>query len=301
MPAPATTSALRRRQSIADASLLAVTFIWGVTFPLVKAALRDANPLSFCALRLSLAAILLVAVYRPRWHRIPLPVWGAGALLGLFLATGYGLQTAGLALTSPSAAAFITSLSVILVPLLLALFWRRALAPVAWAGAALALLGLYLLVAHPASAAPGSGRGDALVALCALAFALQIVCLGEWAPRLGFRDLAVLQILFSAIFSWIALPLASAPQWRFTPRLAVALAVTAVLATALAFTVQSWAQQFTSATHTAIIFAAEPVFAWLVSTLFYREPLLPVQLVGAALIVAAMLLVEFRPADKLTG
>ncbi|MGH9476707.1 MAG: DMT family transporter [Terriglobales bacterium] len=283
---------------MANTALLAVTLVWGVTFPLVKAALADTNPISFCALRLSLAAVLLVGFYRPSWRRLPPRVWAVGALLGLFLSSGYVLQTAGLELTSPSAAAFVTSLSVILVPLLLGVFWRRKLSRAAWSGAALALVGLYLLVAAGTGgggASGAAGRGDALVGACALAFALQIVCLGEWAPRLGYRDVAVLQVVFAALFTWIALPAVAAPRWHFTPLLWIALGVTAVLATAVAFTVQSWAQQFTSATHTAIIFAAEPVFAWLTSTLGYHEPLQRVQLAGAALIVVAMLVVGWRP------
>ncbi|MGH9486197.1 MAG: DMT family transporter [Terriglobales bacterium] len=294
----------RRRQAIADGSLLAVSLVWGVTFPVVKGALQDANPLSFCALRLGGAALLLALFFRPHWRLLPAATWGAGALLGLFLGSGYCLQTAGLEWTSPAAAAFITSISVVLVPLLLAVFWGRRLRARAWAGAAVALAGLYLLVAAPTAA--GTGRaatwhGDALVGACALAFALQIVCLGEWAPRLGFRDLAVLQIVFAAIFTWIALPAVSHPQWHSTPRLWVALAITAVLATAVAFTVQSWAQQFTPATHTAVIFAAEPVFAWLASSLGWHEPLRLAQGGGAVLIVAAMLIVEWHPREASSG
>ncbi|HEY8055829.1 MAG TPA: DMT family transporter [Terriglobales bacterium] len=292
-----------RRILAADAALLAVTFVWGVTFPLVKAALADAQPLLFVAVRLSLAAALLAVIYRPRWSAIPRPLWAAGAGLGLFLASGYALQTAGLALTSPSAAAFLTSFSVILVPLLLALFWRRALPAMAWVSTALALLGLYLLLAAPGGAAPAamaSWRGNLLETLCALAFALHIVNLGEWSPKFGYRDLAVLQVGFAAVFSWVLFPLGGPVHWQNSPRLWVALAVTAVLATAVAFTVQSWSQQFTPASHCAVIFAAEPVFAWLASAWGWHEPLQAVQAVGAVLIVGAMLLLEWRPGRSAT-
>lgn len=290
----------KRRQVVADAALLAITFIWGVTFPLVKAALPAANAVSFVAVRLSLAAVLLVWFYRPSWRLIPPHTWAAGAIVGFFLAAGYTLQTAGLALTSPAAAAFITGTMVVLVPILLAIFWRRALRPAAWAGALLALAGLYLLVAGPAGAAAAAARattwrGDALVGACAVAFALQIIWVGEWSPRVNFRDFAVLQVAFAALFSWMALPIGDSWQWHNTLDLWVAIAITAVLATAVAFTVQTWAQQFTPATHAAVIFAAEPVFAWLASTLGWHQPLQSLQLAGAALIIAAMVLVEWRP------
>ncbi|HET9784576.1 MAG TPA: DMT family transporter [Terriglobales bacterium] len=288
----------RRRVLAADAALLGVTFVWGVTFPLVKAALADAQPLLFVAVRLSLAALLLLAIYRPRLRQLSGERWAAGAWLGLFLAGGYALQTAGLALTSPAAAAFLTSISVILVPLLLALFWRRGLPARAWVSTAVALAGLYLLLAAPGMsgrAAAADWRGNLLETMCALAFALHIVNLGEWSPRFGFRDLAVLQIGFAALFSWAMLPLGGALHWANSPRLWLALAVTAVLATAVAFTVQSWSQQFTPTSHTAVIFAAEPVFAWLAAAWGWHEPLLPVQAAGAVLIVGAMLLLEWRP------
>ncbi len=289
-----------RRQAAADAALLAVAFVWGVTFPLVKGALPATNAVSFVAVRLSLAAALLVLFYRPRWRLIPPHTWAAGAMVGLFLAGGYTLQTAGLVFTSPSAAAFITGTTVVLVPILLALFWRRGLNPAAWGGALLALAGVYLLVAAPAGAVTAAARastwhGDALVGACAVAFALQIIWVGEWSPRVNFRDFAVLQIVFAAVFSWAALPLGHSWHWHNTLYLWVAIVITAVLATAVAFTVQTWAQQFTPATHAAVIFAAEPVFAWLASTFGWREPLQSLQLAGAALIVAAMVLVEWRP------
>lgn len=283
---------------LADLALLAVTLVWGLTFPVVKMALVDAGPLSFNAVRLSAAGLLLAVVFRPS-RRAPAAAWGVGALLGLLLATGYALQTAGLERISPSVSAFLTSLSVVLVPLLLAAGWRRRLPLPAWIGALLALLGLYLLVAAPATGTAamhaGTGLGELMTLGCALAFALHIVTLGEWAPRLGFRDLAALQILFAGLFTWLALPWVEVPHWHLSPRLLVALAITAVLATAAAFTVQSWAQQFTPATHTAVVFAFEPVFAWLASTLGWHEHLQLRQLGGAALIVAAMLVVEHRP------
>ncbi len=292
--APARVAAWR-----ADAALLGVTLIWGLTFPVVKGALRDAGPLSFNALRFTLAAALLMALLRPRWRELAPATWCAGAVLGLLLAAGYGLQNAGLARISPSVSAFLTSTSVILVPLLLALGWRRALPPPTWLSALLALSGLTLLLAPAAGGAQtGSLLGPALTLACAMAFALQIIALGEWAPRHGFRELAVLQIGFAAVFTWLGLPLAEAPRWHWTPRLGVALIATAALATALAFFVQSWAQQFTPASHTAVVFAFEPVFAWLAAMIGWHEHLRPPALAGAALIVVAMLVLEWRPRTR---
>lgn len=285
---------MTRRSLVSDGSLLAVTLIWGVTFPVVKSALTQASPLVFNAVRMSVAGLLLLILYRPRLHRLSPATWWVSAVMGLALAAGYAFQTAGLLWISPSISAFLTSLSVVLVPLLLAVGWRRRLGWSAWCGSLLALLGLYFLLA-PAASASGSTRGEWLTLACALAFAVQIVVLGEWAPRLGFRDLAVLQIVFAALFTWLGVPLLACwemPRWHATPALLAAVAATAILATALAFTVQSWAQQYTPATHAAVIFAFEPVFAWLASLWFWHERLAWLQLFGAALILAAMVATE---------
>ena len=287
---------------IADAALLGVTLIWGVTFPVVKAALADAGPLSFNAVRFTFAVALLAALLRPRWRTLPPAAWRAGAVLGLLLAAGYALQNAGLTRIAPSVSAFLTSTSVILVPLLLALGWRRALPPSAWLSSLLALAGLALLLAPAAGGArAGAALGEGLTLACAAAFALQIIALGEWAPRHGFRELAVLQVGFAAVFTWLTLPLVEVPHWHWTPRLWIALVATAALATALAFFVQSWAQQFTPASHTAVVFAFEPVFAWLAAAIGWHQRMRAPALAGAALIVAAMLIMEWRPRRRAAG
>jgi drug/metabolite transporter (DMT)-like permease len=94
----------------------------------------------------------------------------------------------------------------------------------------------------------------------------------------------------------LSLPLLEHPHIRWSLRVVVALLVTAVLATAVAFAVQSWAQRFLPATHTALILALEPVFAWLTSFLFYGERLGRRGAAGALLILAGIALTEFVPA-----
>ncbi|HWG37881.1 MAG TPA: DMT family transporter [Terriglobales bacterium] len=300
MPANLPPKSARVRVWVADLSLAAVTLIWGVTFPVVQGALAGASPLTFNAVRMTLAGALLALLYRPRWRRLSRVTWWVGALLGFLLATGYGFQTTGLALTSASVSAFLTSMSVVLVPLLLALGWRRRIETCAWLGAGVAAVGIYLLVVagrHSGAAASSlAGRGDALTLLCAVAFALHIITLGEWAPKLGYRDLAVMQIVFAAVFTWLFLPVVEVPRWHSSPRLWLALAVTSVLATAVAFSVQSWAQQFTPSTHTAVVFALEPVFAWMAAAWGWHQHLEPVQVAGALLILAAMAVVEIGKA-----
>jgi drug/metabolite transporter (DMT)-like permease len=226
-----------------------------------------------------------------------------GAAAGVFLALGYQLQTTGLGHTTAAKAGFITGLVVVLVPLLSAI---PGVAPhgsvrpntATSAGALLAFLGLILLTTPPGASTQlfsGLGLGEILCLGGAIAFAAHLLVLARAAPRVSARRLGTLQIGFAALVMLITLPLGGRPALHPAPILWSALAVTAVLATAAAFTIQSWAQQHLPPSHIALIFTLEPVFAWLTSLLFLGERLGPRALLGAALILAGILLAELRP------
>jgi len=271
-----------------------VTAIWGCTFVVVKGALADAAPLPFLAVRFILAGLLLLAILgRGRVER------GAifpGCILGLFLFAGYLFQTWGLVYTTPSKSAFLTGFSVILVPLILIISGLRRngsrdrLGPVNLFGAVLGLMGIYLLVAPSGMA--GVNRGDILTLAGALSFAIHIVLVGRYTQKFSFLHLVPVQILAVGLLSLFALPLAPHQTLHLTGRLVMAILVTAVLATGVAFSVQNWAQQYTPAAHTALIFALEPVFAALSSWLVMREHLGGRVLMGSGLILAGMVVSE---------
>ena len=260
----------------------------------VKGALADAAPLPFLAVRFILAGLLLLAILgRGRVER------GAifpGCILGLFLFAGYLFQTWGLVYTTPSKSAFLTGFSVILVPLILIISGLRRngsrdrLGPVNLFGAVLGLMGIYLLVAPSGMA--GVNRGDILTLAGALSFAIHIVLVGRYTQKFSFLHLVPVQILAVGLLSLFALPLAPHQTLHLTGRLVMAILVTAVLATGVAFSVQNWAQQYTPAAHTALIFALEPVFAALSSWLVMREHLGGRVLMGSGLILAGMVVSE---------
>jgi drug/metabolite transporter (DMT)-like permease len=295
--------------TLAHLLLLGVVAVWGATFVLVKDALDDASPLLFNLLRMTLAALALAIVNRRHLRHITRPTVAAGAVVGLFLATGYQFQTAGLARTTAAKSAFITGLVVVFVPLLTAIPGIRpanAHAPRAAAllGAALAFAGLLFLTTPPGTTASNIftsiGLGDLLTLLCALAFAGHLLSLAHTSPRVPIAQLATLQIAFAALVMVITLPLGGRLYLTLTPRLILALAITSLLATAAAFTIQSWAQQHLPPTHTALLLTLEPVFAWLVSFLFLHERLSHRSLAGAALILAGILLTELLPTPSPT-
>jgi drug/metabolite transporter (DMT)-like permease len=290
--------------TLAHILLLAVVFIWGATFVVVKDALQDASPLLFNLLRMSLAFIALVILNHRQLRHINRRSIVSGLVVGLFLAAGYQFQTTGLARTTAAKSALITGLVVVFVPLFCLIpairppgtpvpRWTAAI------GALLAFSGL-LLLTTPAGTSwqnlfSSIVLGDLLTLACAIAFAAHLLSLAHTSPKVPTAQLATLQIGAAALVMAITLPLGGVPHLNLTPRLIFALAITSLLATAAAFTIQSWAQQHLAPTHTAILLTLEPVFACLTSFFVLHEHLGRRSLVGAALILAGIAFIELFP------
>jgi drug/metabolite transporter (DMT)-like permease len=276
--------------------LVLITFIWGATFVVVKDSLNESSPLLYNAVRMTLAAIVLAAIFHRQLLTITREVAVAGIVIGTLLWIGYECQTAGLKYTTPSKSAFLTGISVVLVPVLLALIWRRHVNHWTLAGVAAAFVGLYLLTV------PSSGggalfanvnRGDLLTLGCAVSFAFQIIYLGRAAQRFPFAQIVVLEIASCAVWMWISIPIFERGAFmRMSSSMMISIGVTALLGTVAAFIVQGWAQQFTPPTHTALIFALEPVFAGVTSYVVVHERLGTRGGIGAALILAGVLISE---------
>jgi len=275
------------QRSKAEILLVVTTFIWGSTFVIVKGALLDASPFPFLAIRFILAGLLMWLVMgRGRLDRQALL---PSLVLGILLFAGFAFQTWGLTSTTPSKSAFITGVSVILVPLI-SLFHGYRLRGANLGGAGLGMLGLYFLVLP--SGLGAVNRGDLLTLFGAISFAVHIMLVGAYTRRFSFQHLAPGQILVVGIVATLAVPIGPAWVVHWTGRLIFALAVTAIFATGFAFGVQVWAQQYTPPAHTALIFALEPVFAALTSRLVTGEHLGGKVLVGSGLILAGMVISE---------
>lgn len=286
------------RRLQADLALAVCALIWGATFVVVKDALAFASVFSFNVIRFALAAIIMGIVYARALRKLDSATCFAGSLIGIFMFGGYAFQTLGLKYTTPSKAAFITGASVIMVPMLLALLWRRKVNRWVSAGAIVALFGLYFLTV-PRSGFAALNRGDLLVLGCAVMFAFQIIFVARYSPRHSVAALSFLQVAMTTVLTALCLPVLAATRWespfvRWSPELIVAILITAVGATALCFSLQVWAQQYTSPTHTAILFSLEPVFAALTSLIVVHERLGARVLSGAILVFIGILLAELK-------
>jgi drug/metabolite transporter (DMT)-like permease len=280
----------------ADIALGFCTLLWGATFVVVKNALDHSSVFVFLAVRFSLATILM-AGFRPRvFSNVKRGELLAGAALGLFMFGGYAFQTAGLQYTTPAKSGFVTGSSVVMVPLLLAIFWRRKLSPWAYGGAFAAVVGLYFLTV-PAEGVSHLNRGDLLTLAAAALYAVHIILVGEYTQRHSVYALSVIQIAACAVLAWLLAGAAGAlglqaPRFAWRWELYLAIAICAVFATATAFSIQLWAQQFTTPSHAAIIFTLEPVFAVITSYLVLGERLGPRSMFGALFVLGGILLAE---------
>jgi len=292
---------VRLRSWQADSLLLIVTAIWGATFPLVKNATDigagGVPTYWFLAARFSLATLVLSSIFWRRLTRLSLATWGAGLLIGLFLFAGFAFQTFGLGLTSSSKAGFITGLSVVLVPVLSVIWLKRYPRPIAWLGVVTAAVGLALL-SVPSDLQPS--YGDLLVFFCAICFALHITAVGRYTTVHDPIALSVVQIGGAAILSWTfhlwdrgtLWPGVEVIWWQGPSHVAWAWIICGLLATAAAFLLQNVLQPLTTPTHTALIFAAEPVWAALFSFFLLGEVLTTGVYLGAGLILVGMILAE---------
>ena len=289
---------MTRQRLRADLAFGLCTLIWGATFVLVKDALADISVVVYIAVRFALSAALMAIIFWRSLRQLNRKAVWAGAQIGICMFGGYMFQTTGLKFTTPAKAAFITGMCVVLVPLLLAAFGRRRITAWIWAGAIAALAGLYFLTVPPQGLG-ALNRGDPIVFGCAVMFALHIVFIGRYVTEHSVGALAFLQVATTAVLSALAVPIVAFAGWEqphivWNTTVIVAVLVTSVGSTVIGFSLQTWAQQHTSPSHTAILVTLEPVFAALTSWLLATERFGARTLTGAALILAGILLAELK-------
>jgi drug/metabolite transporter (DMT)-like permease len=281
-----------RTHWLAVAALFLVASAWGATFTLVKSALAQIAPEPFIVFRFAIAAAVLLAL-AVALRQLPRTVAGPGAILGLVLFVAYWGQTRGLLTISPSRSAFLTGLYVVLVPFADRALYKTRIPIAAWFGSALALFGTALLIggfeARPA-------LGDLLTMICAVTSALHVVLSAKLSVDRPALGLAAVQVL--------VVGLAAAPVSAFARRVtwsrevAFAIVFTAIVTTALAFVALMWGQARVTATEAAVILAFEPVAASITSIVFAHEPVTPMFLTGAVLILMAIVLSQLPESPR---
>ncbi len=279
----------------ADLVLLGVSVFWGTSFALIKEVLSFTSPENLLFIRFLLACLLLLPLAwrrRKAWSRRFL---GPGLLIGLLLFGAFLTQAWGLVYTSASRSGFITGISVILVPFLSTIIFRRAPDRLALGGAVLAFLGIYLLTSTDQTQSLPLNRGDFLTLICATLWAAHIIALGRYSPRGDTFWLAFVQITTACLGNFLWGGFAG----KLDPGVPVgvwgAAFYLAFTCTVLAYLGQTWAQARTSPTRTAIILSMEPVFAVLFASIWLGERMGGWGWTGAGLILAGVVLAEIKP------
>jgi drug/metabolite transporter (DMT)-like permease len=277
---------------VSELALVAIASVWGLTFVMVKDAIEELPTMAFLAYRFIPASLIVAVVFREQLTRLPRAGWRAGAVMGVFLAGGYIFQTLGMERTTASNAGFITGLFVVLTPVLGAIVLRQRLPATVWIAAAVAAVGLWLL---SGAGTEFNARGDGLVLICSFSLAAHILATSSAVSRFDVGALLAIQL---GVVGLVTLAIGAAAGDLEAPHGATvwsALIVTSLIASALGFFVQTFAQQHAPPARTALILAAEPAFAGLFGWLLNDERLSAAGWLGAALIMTAIVSVEIIP------
>lgn len=285
----------------ADLILLIVALIWGSGFIAQRVAASHLSPLMYNGTRFLLGALVILPLTAQRLRRLTRAEWKGGTLAGLLLFGASFLQQTGLRFTTAGKAGFITGLYVVLVPLLLALIWRRSPRPSAWIASLLATGGLFLL------SSPGRlalAPGDGWIVACAVVWAFHVILIGLLASETDPLRLAVVQFTVCGVLS-LGLALAwgrdsveglLASGW--------AIIYSGVTSVGLGFSLQVVGQRRAPPTDAAVILSLESVSAAVFGWLLLGERLTPVQITGCGLMLLGMLVAQLRtaaPEERLEG
>jgi len=288
----------------ADLLLLITAAIWGFAFVAQRMGMDSMGPFTFNAIRFSLGALILlplslIQTRRGDHHRLKTVFknyrWPI-MVTGLVLFGGASLQQIGLVGTTAGKAGFITGLYVILVPLL-ALFWGSQTHIAHWAGAVLAVVGLYLL-----SVKTGFQLSpyDLVVFAGAFVWAGHVHLIDRYSDKVGPIQLSIFQFAICGMLSAIAAVLFEDPAIAGIVDGLWPLLYGGFLSVGLAYTLQVVAQRNANPSHAVIILSLEGAFAALGGWLVLNEILTPRDLVGSALILGGMLISQIFGKDKLS-
>lgn len=284
-----------RGRLLATVLLVAVTAVWGSTFFLIHDLVAQVPSADFLAVRFGIAALVMLALCWRQVGALTSRERALGLVLGLLYAVAQLLQTEGLVHTDASRSGFITGSYVVLTPVFTGLLLRERVPRATWAGVVLATTGLAVLSLHASRRGVGVGYGEVLTLVAAAVYALHIIGLGRWSTPSAVLGLASVQMLTIALVcgvfalpEGVVLPSGAGP-WA-------SMAYMAVVAGAGTLWAQTWAQSRLPAARAAIVMTLEPVFASAFAVAFGGDSLSVRMVLGGALVLAAMYLVELLSA-----
>lgn len=275
--------------------LLFISLIWGSTFVIVQKTVTTLTPFAFLTIRFAIGFLILLVFCLVRqktiWQKDQLL---SGVILGIFLFLGFALQTFSLLYTTPSNSGFLTSLTVLIIPIFSFFILRIPIKLVMIAIIGLASIGLYLIAFNDLSSI---NMGDLYALLCAIAFALHVVYNNYFVKKIPhlipFVSIQLGTVSFLCLISVILFE-----SWETIFQLGLlnqthvygGILYTAFFATALAYIILTYTQKVFTPTLIGLIVASEPVFAVMFDLLFNGYSLTLSTIIGCSLILVSTLL-----------
>lgn len=280
------------KQYIGDGLLLITAIVWGSGFVVTAIALEYLTAYQVMAGRFMFAAIILSIVFRKKFKTFTKAVVWKGAVLGTILYIGFAFQTVGLEYTTPSKNAFLTAVNIVIVPLIAYFVYKRRVDRFETAGAVLAVIGIGFLTLEGSMAV---NFGDILTLICAVAFAFDIFYTNHFVKTEDAISLTIVQFITAAILGVSAVLIQGDMPTSIENEAVLAIIYLAVFSTTIAYVCQNVGFKYTTATKGAIILSLEALFGMIFSVLFLHEAMTARLIIGAAIIMGAILLTELKP------
>jgi drug/metabolite transporter (DMT)-like permease len=274
----------------ADISLFFVTVAWGSSFPIVSLALKSFPPYSFVMLRYLLASVILLIICFKKLKNINKETVIAGLLVGLTVFLGTIFQTAGLLYTTPSKSGFLTGLNVAIVPVLIAIIYKKLPDNKTVIGVIFSIIGLGVMSINSNMTL---NFGDAITIMGAFMFSVQILLVDKYAHKVDLLLFTFVEFFATGIFSIIPSGLIEHFNFRFSSVSIFGIVFTAIFCTVVAYSIQNKMQPYTSPAHAAVIYLGEPVFGAIFSS-FIGDRLTGRTLIGCGLIFTGMVVINLR-------
>ncbi len=284
------------KRYIGDGMLLVTAFVWGSGFVVTAIALEHLTPFQVMAGRFLLATMILSILFGYKFKKMTKTVIWKGAVIGTFLYIGFVLQTYGLEYTTPSKNAFLTAINVVIVPLIGYLIYKKAIDRHELIGAFLTVIGIGFLSLQQETFT--INLGDALTILCAFAFAFDIYYTNVFVQKEDAIALTIVQFITASFLSVIGMFILGEIPTSLEKEAVYSVVYLAIFSTTLAYVFQNIGHKYTTATRAAIILSLEAFFGTLLSVLILKEVLTTRMIIGAILIMTAILIAELKPSFR---
>lgn len=273
-----------KKETKAELILIFTTMIWGVGFPLTSLALKGIGPYTLVAARSLAASVALIIICGKKIRCINWKTVKAGTLIAITLTAGNLLQTAGMVYTTPSKSSFITGFTVIFVPIILAVGYKKLPGSRIIIGAFISVIGLLLLTYNGDK---GVNFGDILTMLCAIVYSFQILLVDKFGKEADGVTMAAVELIVVGLLSLLPAFFMEGCQVKVSPIVVVAILITGLLGSGLGMAAQNIMQPYLNPSHAAIIYLFEPVFGVIFSS-FIGDILSPRAIIGCIFILIAM-------------